>query len=218
LADIVNPQRRSEIMSRIGPRDTAPELAVRRMVHRMGLRFCLYAKQLPGRPDIVFPKHRLAVFVHGCFWHRHVGCANATMPKTRSEFWQRKFQGNVERDCRNCEQLAKLGWRTLVIWECETEHPARLQGILTAAFPEARSPARKAAGLMSASPSDPFKRKRDRLAAGDKPRVLDICGGAGGFSLGFLKAGFALQGAIESDPIAAGTYAANLHKEASAER
>lgn len=217
MADIVDRQRRSEIMSRIGPRDTAPELAVRRMAHRMGLRFRLYSKQLPGRPDLVFARHRLAVFVHGCFWHRHDGCANATMPKTRPEFWQKKFQGNVERDRRNCEKLAQLGWRTLIVWECEAEDPIKLRSILTAAFPEERSPARKADGLTSAPASDPFKRKRDRLAAGDKPRVLDICGGAGGFSLGFLKGGFALQGAIESDPIAVATYAANLHKEASAE-
>lgn len=134
MADIVDRQRRSEIMSRIGPRDTAPELAVRRAAHRMGFRFRLHRKELPGRPDLVFPKYRLAVFVHGCFWHRHAGCANCTMPKTRPEFWQRKFQGNVERDYRTCEQLERLGWRTLIIWECETEEPAHLESILSAAI------------------------------------------------------------------------------------
>jgi DNA mismatch endonuclease (patch repair protein) len=134
LADIVDRQRRSEIMSRIGPRDTVPELAVRRAAHRMGFRFRLHRKELPGRPDLVFARHRLAVFVHGCFWHRHAGCKNATMPKTRPEFWQQKFTGNVERDRRACAQLERLGWRTLIIWECEAEKPARLESILSAAL------------------------------------------------------------------------------------
>jgi len=124
-------------MARIGPCDTAPELAVRSMAHRMGFRFRLHRRELPGRPDLVFPGQRLAVFVHGCFWHQHPGCANATMPKTRPEFWRRKLNGNVERDRRNCDQLTRLGWRTLVIWECETEDPARLYSILSAALTRA---------------------------------------------------------------------------------
>ncbi|MGE3900043.1 MAG: very short patch repair endonuclease [Variibacter sp.] len=132
MADTVDHQRRSAIMARIGPRDTAPELAVRSMAHRMGFRYRLHRKDLPGRPDLVFAGQRLAVFVHGCFWHRHGGCANATMPKTRPEFWQNKLNGNVARDRRNCEQLERMGWRTLVIWECETEDTARLQSILSA--------------------------------------------------------------------------------------
>jgi DNA mismatch endonuclease (patch repair protein) len=146
LADLVDRQRRSEIMSRIGPRDTAPELAVRRAAHRMGFRFRLHRKELPGRPDIVFAGHRLAVFVHGCFWHRHTGCANAAMPKTRREFWQQKFRGNVERDGRVCEQLAGLGWRTLIIWECEAEDPARLDTILSTALVHADRRFEKLAG------------------------------------------------------------------------
>lgn len=124
-------------MSHIGPRDTVPEVAVRRAAHRMGLRFRLHRRDLPGRPDLVFPRHRLAIFVHGCFWHRHAGCANCSMPKTRPEFWQRKFRGNVERDRRACEQLKQQGWRTLVVWECEAEDPARLDSILSAAFDSA---------------------------------------------------------------------------------
>lgn len=147
MADIVDRQRRSEIMSRIGPRDTVPELAVRRAAHRMGLRFRLHRKELPGRPDLVFAKHQLAVFVHGCFWHRHAGCANCTMPKTRPEFWQRKFWGNVERDQRACEELERLGWRTLIIWECEAEDAARLDSILSTAFdPRAGRPREMLAG------------------------------------------------------------------------
>lgn len=138
MADVVNRQRRSEIMSHIGPRDTAPEMAVRHAVHRMGLRFRLHRKELPGSPDLVFARHRLAVFVHGCFWHRHQGCANATMPKTRPEFWQRKFDGNVARDARNCAELERLGWRALIIWECEAEDPERLGYILRTAFAPTR--------------------------------------------------------------------------------
>lgn len=134
MTDIVDRQRRSEMMSRIGPRDTVPELAVRSMAHRMGFRFRVHQKELPGRPDLVFARHRLVVFVHGCFWHRHKGCANATMPKTRPEFWQSKFNGNVERDRRNCRQLVRLGWRILVIWECEAEDPAKLASILAVAL------------------------------------------------------------------------------------
>jgi DNA mismatch endonuclease (patch repair protein) len=121
-------------MSRIGPRDTAPELAVRRMAHGMGFRFRVHQKQLPGCPDVVFSRLRLAVFVNGCFWHRHRGCANATMPKTRPEFWKKKFELNVRRDRRSCRELRKLGWRTLVIWECQTEKPERLQKLLTIAL------------------------------------------------------------------------------------
>ena len=138
MVDIVDKRRRSEIMSRIRSQDTAPELIVRRIAHRLGFRFRLHRKTLPGSPDLVFPKHRLAVFVNGCFWHRHEGCSNCTTPKTRPEFWERKFHGNVERDHRNCERLAQLGWRTLVIWECEIENPDRLGRTLATALGFAR--------------------------------------------------------------------------------
>ncbi len=120
MADIIDSQRRSENMARIKGRDTGPELVVRRIAHRMGLRFRLHRKDLPGRPDLVFPRHRLAVFVHGCFWHRHSGCRYAYTPKSRVAFWMKKFAGNVTRDQRNEEALRNLGWQVLVIWECET--------------------------------------------------------------------------------------------------
>lgn len=107
-------------MSRIKGQDTLPELAVRRIAHRLGLRFRLHRKGLPGCPDLVFPKYRLALFVHGCYWHRHAGCKYAYMPKSRVAFWRKKFSENVARDKRNEEELRKLGWRVLVIWECET--------------------------------------------------------------------------------------------------
>ena len=119
--DIVDPQRRSEIMGRIGPRDTQPELTVRRIAHRLGFRFRLHAKNLPGRPDLVLTRHRTVIFVHGCFWHRHAGCVKTTMPKTRVKFWKAKFDENVSRDARNVAALKTAGWRVITIWECETE-------------------------------------------------------------------------------------------------
>lgn len=118
--DIVDSRRRSEMMSGIKGKDTAPEIVVRRVAHRLGFRFRLYRKDLPGRPDLVFPKHRSVVFVHGCFWHRHSGCKYAYTPKTRVRFWTGKFSQNVARDHRNEEALHRLGWRVLVIWECQT--------------------------------------------------------------------------------------------------
>ena len=119
--DIVDPQRRSQIMARIGPRDTQPELTVRKIAHRLGFRFRLHAKNLPGRPDLVLKRHRTVIFVHGCFWHRHAGCANTTMPKTRVKFWEAKFEENVLRDARTVAALRAAGWRVITIWECETE-------------------------------------------------------------------------------------------------
>ena len=107
-------------MAGIRGRDTAPELVVRRISHRMGLRFRLHRKDLPGCPDLVFPKHNVAVFVHGCFWHQHEGCAIAHIPKSRTAYWTKKFEGNVARDKRNEDALRAAGWRILVIWECET--------------------------------------------------------------------------------------------------
>ena len=122
MTDIVDSRRRSEMMAGIKGRDTKPELVVRRIAHMLGLRFRLHRKGLPGRPDLVFPRRRLAVFIHGCFWHRHVGCRYAYTPKSPIGFWTRKFAENVARDRRNEEALRELGWRTLVIWECTTRN------------------------------------------------------------------------------------------------
>ena len=116
--DIVASEVRSRMMSSIRGSNTSPELAVRRLLHRLGFRFRLHRKSLPGRPDMVLPKHNLAVFVHGCFWHQHSGCRYATMPKSNRVFWQEKLQGNALRDRSSIKKLHKLGWRTLVIWEC----------------------------------------------------------------------------------------------------
>lgn len=151
MADIVNSQRRSEMMAGIKGRDTIPERIVRRIAHSLGFRYRLHRKDLPGRPDLVFPRHRLAVFVHGCFWHRHSGCRYAYTPKSRVAFWMEKFAGNVTRDRHNEEALRSLGWQILVIWECETKdedhierrlaesiHRAQLVGCETLDRPGAR--------------------------------------------------------------------------------
>jgi DNA mismatch endonuclease (patch repair protein) len=113
-------------MSRIGPRDTVPERAVRSFLHRLGYRFRLHARELPGSPDITLPKWRKVIFVHGCFWHRHPGCKFAYNPKSRVHFWQEKFAGNVARDRRNVAALRTLGWHAHIIWECETQDSTAL--------------------------------------------------------------------------------------------
>ena len=113
-------------MSRIKGKDTAPEKIVRSILHRLGYRFRLHKTKLPGRPDVVLPKHQAIVFVHGCFWHRHKKCKDATMPKSRTEWWQVKLEGNAARDKRNQIALRRAGWRVLTVWECETENPEKL--------------------------------------------------------------------------------------------
>ena len=120
MTDIVDRDKRSEIMSRIRGRDTEPEMIVRRIAHGLDFRFRLHRRDLPGSPDLVFPRHRAVVMVHGCFWHRHPGCKYAYNPKTRVRFWEDKFEGNVVRDRRNETALDELGWRVMVVWECET--------------------------------------------------------------------------------------------------
>lgn len=120
-ADPLTARQRSELMSRIRSKDTKPEMLVRRLVHGMGYRYRLHAKELPGRPDLVFRPRRKAIFVHGCFWHRHVGCPANRLPTTRREFWRNKLDGNVRRDRRNEAALEEMGWRVLIIWECQTK-------------------------------------------------------------------------------------------------
>ena len=129
----INPKR-SANMARIGPRDTAPELAARRILHRMGYRFRLHRRDLPGKPDIVLPRRRTIFLIHGCFWHRHRGCRFAYLPKTRVEFWQAKFKANVVRDRRVERRLRTMGWKVHVIWECETHDPVSLEARLKRAL------------------------------------------------------------------------------------
>ena len=117
--DPLTVRERSELMRRIRSKDTVPEMTVRRLVHGMGYRYRLHAQDLPGCPDLVFGPRRKVIFVHGCFWHRHERCLRNRTPKTRRSFWQKKLDGNARRDQQNATALRELGWRILVIWECE---------------------------------------------------------------------------------------------------
>jgi DNA mismatch endonuclease (patch repair protein) len=136
--DRLSPFQRSRLMAAIRGKDTKPELVVRRMVHRMGYRFRLHLKSLPGTPDLVFPRRRLAIFIHGCFWHRHQGCARSTTPKSRAEFWQAKFDANIARDHRDMAALDALGWRVAVLWECQTKDVLSLEQQLRLLLDEER--------------------------------------------------------------------------------
>ena len=124
MTDTLTRARRSWNMSRIRSRDTQPEKQVRSALHRAGYRFRLHSKKLPGRPDVMLPKYRTVVFVHGCFWHRHNRCRFAYTPKSRVEFWNEKFRGNVERDRRNARELRRLGWKVVTVWECQARRPS----------------------------------------------------------------------------------------------
>jgi len=126
--DNLSPSARSEIMSRVKARDTVPEKFVRSLVFRLGYRFRLCKAGLPGRPDLAFPSRKKVLFVHGCFWHSHTGCANARVPKSRTDFWTNKLLANKARDARNLRALKKLGWSYLVVWECELAYPETLAG------------------------------------------------------------------------------------------
>lgn len=117
--DTVDSATRSKMMSAIRGKDTGPEMVVRRFLHRQGYRYRIHRKDLPGKPDIVIPRLKVCIFVHGCFWHRHPGCPFATTPKTRPEFWSEKFQKNVTRDLANINALEAAGWSVLIIWECQ---------------------------------------------------------------------------------------------------
>lgn len=121
MVEKIAPAIRSRMMASIRGKDTAPERAIRRMLHTMGFRFRIHRRDLPGNPDIVLPRHRLAILVHGCFWHRHPDCRFTTSPKTNTSFWQAKFKNNVRRDTDVLGQLDEAGWRTLVVWECSVK-------------------------------------------------------------------------------------------------
>jgi len=121
MTDVFSEEKRSYVMSRVSSKDTKPEKIVRSFLHRAGFRFRLHARDLPGKPDVVLPKHKTAIFVHGCFWHRHPGCKRATTPKTRREFWMEKFKKNVRRDNLNQKKLKELGWEVIVVWACKLE-------------------------------------------------------------------------------------------------
>lgn len=132
MADTLTPLARSERMGRVRGRDTKPEMAVRRLLHAMGYRYRLQARDLPGRPDIVFRGRRKAIFVHGCFWHRHPepACKLARLPKSRLDFWAPKLEGNRARDIANIGRLEAMGWEVLLVWECELGDRERLGNML----------------------------------------------------------------------------------------
>lgn len=119
MTDFLSPLERSERMSRVKGKDTQPEVALRKVLHGRGLRFRLHDRGLPGKPDIVLPRYKAVVFVHGCFWHRHVGCRIASTPKSNTSFWLSKFERNTQRDARVVTELEALGWRVFIVWECE---------------------------------------------------------------------------------------------------
>ena len=129
MADSLTPAERSARMARIAGKHTAPEMAVRRLVSALGHRYRLHGAKLPGKPDLVFAGKRKAIFVHGCFWHRHAAktCKLARLPKTRLDFWLPKLEGNRKRDARNRRALARAGWKTLVVWECQLGNIDRMR-------------------------------------------------------------------------------------------
>ena len=120
MADHLDGKTRSDLMSRIGSTNTEPELIVRRILWRNGIRYRLHRRDLPGRPDVTITKLKTVIFVHGCYWHRHPGCKRASTPNTNMEFWTKKFEDNVARDVSVQDQLQELGWNVLIVWSCET--------------------------------------------------------------------------------------------------
>lgn len=141
MVDSLTKQQRSARMALVRNRDTKPEMLVRRMIHNLGFRYRLYQRKLPGSPDLVFKSRRRAIFVHGCFWHRHPDptCKLARMPKSQLDFWRPKLEGNRERDERNQSELKAMGWKYLIVWECELGHREQLENKLLAFLAEGNS-------------------------------------------------------------------------------
>ncbi|MFD0870722.1 very short patch repair endonuclease [Paenibacillus residui] len=127
--DKFDKEKRSEIMRKVTGKNTKPEIIVRRLLHRMGYRFRLHRSDLPGKPDIVLPKYKTVIFIHGCFWHGHEGCARSKLPATNRDFWEKKIAKNKVRDKEVFNQLEELGWRVLIIWSCEIQK--KKMGILS---------------------------------------------------------------------------------------
>ncbi len=126
VTDTLTIAERSRLMAKIKGKNTGPERAVRSLLHRAGYRFRIHIRGLPGTPDVVLPKYRTVVFVHGCFWHRHRGCKVATMPHSHVRFWKEKFRRNVANDVRHRRKLRRLGWRVVVVWSCQLKRPDRV--------------------------------------------------------------------------------------------
>ena len=128
MTDTLTTPERSLLMAKIKGKNTRPEIAVRSILHRAGYRFRIHVARLPGKPDVVLARYRTVVFVHGCFWHRHKGCKAATTPKSHRKFWADKFKRNVANDRKHLGQLRRLGWRVVVVWECQLKRPERVLG------------------------------------------------------------------------------------------
>lgn len=155
MTDTISPKRRSWVMSRVKGKNTSPELLVRKAARSLRQLYQLHRHDLPGTPDLVFPKRKIAVFVNGCFWHRHSGCKRARTPKTRFDYWNMKLQRNVDRDRRVRSSLRTLGWKTVVIWECETPAAEKLLETLRSRISKCRNDTGIVRRVASAS-----KRKR----------------------------------------------------------
>lgn len=134
MPDVFPADTRSRIMSKVRGKDTAPEKAVRSMLHRAGFRFRLHRRDLPGKPDIVLPKYKTVIFVHGCFWHQHTGCPAARRPSSNTDYWDKKLDANVNRDIENKRRLRGLGWQVMVVWECQIKSHAKLKDRLASAL------------------------------------------------------------------------------------
>ena len=130
MVDTISKSKRSWNMSRISSRNTRPEVRVRKNLHKLGYRFRIHRKDLPGKPDIILPKFDLAIQVHGCFWHSHEGCKSSGTPKSNVGFWESKLSGTKERDIKNKKMLEDIGWRVEIIWECDTKDPDKLTKLL----------------------------------------------------------------------------------------
>jgi DNA mismatch endonuclease (patch repair protein) len=167
MPDRLSPAGRSWLMSRVRSKNTKPERVVRKVAHRLGFRFRLHRSDLPGNPDIVFPRLRCAIFVHGCFWHRHQNCRRASVPATRVEYWTQKFNATIARDRRAFESLTRAGWRILVIWECEAMDGAVLERTLIGFLGCDNRPARQAANR-----DRPSVTRRDVVVEGRNGRCL----------------------------------------------
>lgn len=135
MPDIFDAAMRSAVMRKVGRENTAPEMIVRRALHGMGYRYSLHRRDLPGRPDIVLPKYKTVIFVHGCFWHGHPGCARADRPTSRTEYWNWRLDRNIARDRRNVADLEGAGWRVVVVWECEAKNRAAARRLLEGLLP-----------------------------------------------------------------------------------
>lgn len=124
IVDTFSTEQRSKMMSKIASKNTIPEMIVRKSLHSRGFRYRLHDNKLPGKPDLVLPKYKTVIFVHGCFWHAHEGCKFYRMPKSNTDYWKKKIENNISRDIKNRKALQELGWNVIVVWECELKNNA----------------------------------------------------------------------------------------------